>query len=518
MKRNRLPLLAVLLLAALALHAAELTFPKLADAEPVRGELTSADFIHRSGQFRTETGELMEFTMPPFAVMKVRGAEADLREIPLGTKMTFLMLPDENGRLTRLVTTDDEQPADEAQRQKFIEFTKVRGLPGWIEKTEGKQMIVTLFSGDPENFQKTWMDDFAVGKNIKVCVSNDELRTWNVNVDGKGGAVREVQSAPTDGFGSSGVRLVLTLSDMLEGFRKGRVVRLYGQSWPQKDFFAESLMNYGVGALLATDFRECPPKHYPDQFPFRTDYGNAHLPWYQITEGTPPPRWSEHLVLGELVKVDAANRSGQFRTERSGELVDFTLLASGATLATGEGDAKNPRHSRIKTATASVRFQNADATLADLPLGQRYRFHMYQDKSGAFTRCSFISDEHSHLVVQHLTYRVTTIDPKNGRLEVAWQHPDITNYQRDMESPPPFGHSLLRVTPETRVWNADQQIPITELKPGTLLRVNLTSEQKDKPAHCTDLWIADAAAKAATKAQSQKKKAVTKKDKAVKPK
>jgi hypothetical protein len=422
----KLPACLVCLVVTSSLLAASPEFPARGSGTPVKGELISADFIHRSGQFRTEKGELMDFTMPPYAVMKYRGAEADLREIPLGTKMTFLMLPDENRRLTRLVTTDDEQPADEAQRQKFIEFTKVRGLPGWIEKTEGKQMTVTLFSGDPKNFQKTWMDDFAAGKEIKVCVSNDELRTWNVNVDGKRGAVREVQPAPTDGFGSSGVRLVLTVSDMLEGFRKGRVVRIYGQSWPQKDFFAESLMNYGVGSVLATDFRECPPKHYPDQFPFRTDYGNAHLPWYQISEGTPAPRWSEQLVLGELVKVDAANSSGQLRIERSGEVVDFILLTAGATIASGEGDAKNPRQSYIKTATASVRFQNADANLADLPLGERYRFHIYQDKSGACTRCSFISDEHSYLTQQHLTYRVTTFDakkrPPRNRLATPRHH------------------------------------------------------------------------------------------------
>jgi len=509
---NRVLLIFLLLTAQPALHAVELTFPKLADAKRIQGELVSADFIHRSGQFRTEKGELMEFTMPPYAVMKYRGAEADLREIPLGTKMTFLMLPDKNGQLTQLATTEDEQPANEAQRQKFVAFTKARGLPGWIEKTEGKQMIVTLFSGDPKNFQKTWMNDFAVGKEIKVCVSNDELRTWNVNVDGKRGAVREVQSAPIDGFGSSGVRLVLTVNDMLEGFRKGRVVRIYGQSWPQRDFFAESLMNYGVGPLLANDFLECPPKHYPDQFPFRTDNGNAHLPWYQFTDGTPPPRWSEHLVLGGLVKVDAANRSGQFRTERSGELVDFTLLASGATVAIAETDTQNPRRSRIKTATAAVRFQNAEATLAELPLGQRYRFHLYQDKSGAFTRCSFISDEHSHLTQQHLTYLVTAIDAKNGRLEVAWQHPDITNYQRDRESPPPFGQSILRVTPETRVWKAGQPVPLSDLQLGDLLLVNLTSEQKNTPAHCTDLWITDDTKKAAAKAPGKPRSAGAKQD------
>lgn len=85
----------------------ELTFPKLTDATRIHGELVSADFVHRSGQIRTEKGELMDFTMPPYAIMKYRGAEADMCEVPLGTKMDFLMLPD-----GKLLTTDDGQKPD----------------------------------------------------------------------------------------------------------------------------------------------------------------------------------------------------------------------------------------------------------------------------------------------------------------------------------------------------------------------------------------------------------------------
>jgi len=53
-----------LIIASSAL-AAETVFPPQDSGNPVRGELVSADFIHRSGQFRTETGGLMDFTMPP---------------------------------------------------------------------------------------------------------------------------------------------------------------------------------------------------------------------------------------------------------------------------------------------------------------------------------------------------------------------------------------------------------------------------------------------------------------------
>ena len=115
-------LLCSLLLLGLPLHAGELIFPKLEDAKRIHGELVSADFIHRSGQFRTEKGELIDFTMPPYAIMKYRGAEADLREVPLGTKMDFLMLPG-----GKLLTTEDGQNPDSEQQQKFRDFTEKRG-------------------------------------------------------------------------------------------------------------------------------------------------------------------------------------------------------------------------------------------------------------------------------------------------------------------------------------------------------------------------------------------------------
>ena len=72
--------------------------------------------------------------------------------------------------------------------------------------------------------------------------------------------------------------------------------------------------------------------------------------------------------------------------------------------------------------------------------------------------------------------------------------------------------------PETRVWKAGQPVPLSDLQLGDLLLVNLTSEQKNTPAHCTDLWITEATGKTATTAQSKKNSAVTKKDKPAKKK
>lgn len=114
----------LLLLLTLPLQAVELTFPKLEDAKRIHGELVSADFVHRGGQFRTERGELMDFTMPPYAIMRVRGAESDLSDVPLGTKMDFMMLPD-----GKLFTTDDHQLSDPEQQKKFRDFTEKTGEP-----------------------------------------------------------------------------------------------------------------------------------------------------------------------------------------------------------------------------------------------------------------------------------------------------------------------------------------------------------------------------------------------------
>lgn len=284
--------LCFLLLLSSPLHAVELTFPKIEDAKRIHGELVSADFIHRSGQFRTEKGELMDFTMPPYAIMKYRGAEADMREVPLGAKMDSLMLPD-----GKLLTTDDGQKPDPEQQKKFREFTEKRGVAGWITKTEAKTVTVALFSGDPAFYESAYGQLLAKGKETKLCVANDELRTRNPGVDGERGSILDVQKLPTDRFGCSGYQITVSVSNMLEGFRRGRVVRIFLQGWKVQDqFYGESLMGYGFGRMQNQELVENVAKEYPEQFPFRTNYSNAQMPWYQLKDGVKPPPFAEHVV------------------------------------------------------------------------------------------------------------------------------------------------------------------------------------------------------------------------------
>src|SRR6185437_8935846 len=214
---------------------------------------------------------------------------------------------------------------------------------------------------------------------------------------------------------------------------------------------------------------------------------NENLPWYQIKSDEVPPRFSEHLVFGDLVKVDAAGHCGQFRVDRTGELVDFTLIPQGAVVHSA-GVAK-PGRGKSQNIAESVRYLDNDAILADLPLGERYRFNLYQDEKGAFTRASLISDEFSYLVQNGLTYRIEAMNLDEGILQVARQIPEVKNYNGDMEQPPDIGRLELGVTPDTRVWKGSGQVKLADLAVGDELLINLTSEQPASRSHCTDIWV-----------------------------
>lgn len=479
-------LCAFFLASALSMAAADVAgFPSLKDARRIHGELVSLDFIRRSGEFRADDGKLMSFSMPPYAIMKYHGAEADLREVPLGTKLTFVMLPDAEGKMTRLVTTDDGQAADAAQLKKFREFTEKRGVAGWIDKTEGNIVTVTFFSGDPAAFQAAYGELLAVGKGGKLCVANDELRTWNPGVDGEGCSITEVNKVPTEYFGSSGVQVTVKVSNMLEGFRRGRVVRVFLTGWKVQDqFYGESLMGYGFGRMLNQELIENVAKEYPEQFPFRTEFSNAHLAWYQLKDDVKPPAFSEHVVFGELVQADAKTGSGKFMAELTGEAVNFTLI----------------KHHTLK-------YLGADPQFAQLSTGQRYRFHMYQDATGAFNRVSFISDDFSHASANAITARVTAIH--GNRIHVAWQLPLVKDYNGDMQRPQDIGSRILMVNDAIRVWKADQQVKLADLKEGDVLLFNRTAELPGKASVCTDLWIGEETHKLAT--EKMRKPAVAKK-------
>jgi hypothetical protein len=449
-------------------------FPPLGSEHRVRGELVEADFIHRTGQFRTSaTGELVDFALLPYGIIKYQKAEADLRDLPLGTRCEFSLYQDEKGAFTQVVLMDQvldgaepQKLATEHQRALHKAFLKARGLPAWIDRVDGKKLTVTLF-GDPAGLLAFCKDEGIVPKQwatehrfIDTIVANSELRTYNPPVDRERSMVVEFQNAPTDCHGSGGIRWVIEPALLLEGFRKGRIVRLFAsQAWPVNDMpFGESLYSEAPGVSVGTE----EPEHYP----YRTDFANEQLPWYQLKPGIFPPLRSHHLVDGELLQVDAVHRSGQFRADRTGELINFTMPPYG-----------------------SIRYLDSAADLRDLPLKTRYHFYLYQDATGSFTRAIVIMDEFSRLVGDKRTYRLEETRLKDNKLILASQQGMIKNEKDALYRPPDVGRGEFPVNDQTGVWKGDKRVGLSDLAAGDELLVNLTGRTASDRSRCSEIWI-----------------------------
>lgn len=473
-------------------------FPPYGSEHRVGGELVEADYIHRSGVFRRDGDRAMvNFTLPPFGTVSYLNAEADLRDVPLGTHFLFCLYQDARGVFSQVARMQDESTQANThtsaaeQRARHFAFLKARGAPAWIDRVEGDRITVTLFSSDPASLQALFKQEgidpalwAKEHRRISVAVANEHLRTYLPNVTDKWATVQEFQSVPTDCYGCSGVRLVLQPELMLEGFRKGRIVRLFAPSWPIEP------MPFGEG-LYAGGHDEEPADSKELQaadFPYRTDFGNENLPWYPLQPGKFPPDHSEHRVGGELVKVDAAHRSGRFRMDRTGEAVDFTLPPVG-----------------------KVRYLNADAALEDLPLGMRCLFFLYQDEKGVFTRAAVVEDEYSCLAESTLTYRLESADLNAGRLVVV-RHaaPVKVDYVLEPRVPADFGRIALEVDDRTRVWKGDKQIRLGDLTIGDELLVNLAARTTTSRGRCTDIWVGAETHRLATEQQRKRHAAFVK--------
>ena len=551
---------AAALIAALAVAGATADAPPAPEPpRPVVGVLEEVDFIHRTGRCRTcPAAEMVEFALTPEVAVVYLNADADLRDLQLGTAYEFTLERGADGRRDRATAVRDRFTADARagvtyrveevrpdagtirvvplirqgvnpkepsagapdefrtnaqtqiwkgdkkttlaaletgdeirvnrggvdtapctaiwvahdaqaaatgrQRQHYAAFVKARGLPARVERTEGRTLILSVFGGEPATSDDAWPGDSSrPGKGVRVAVANDELRTWNPPVDHEFGKIVEFDKDPA---GRGGVRLVVTVNNMLEGFRRGRYVRVFPDAWrPLDQPFGEQLFHYGARSF-PPDLAECPAKEYPGQYPFRTDYGNTDLPWHQLQPGVAPPPDSEHRVFGELLAVDADGRSGRFRIDGTSDEFKFSLIPG-----------------------AKVRSLNADADLADLPVGERYQFHLYQDDSGAFRRASFVTDEVSDLVRNGAVWRIESVNRDEGTLTAARQPPGVRNDQGDPEQPPDIGRALLRFNADTRVWKGGQRADLAALSVGDLLLVNRTGDRSGRPARCTDVWI-----------------------------
>ena len=120
-------------------------------------------------------------------------------------------------------------------------YQREHGMAGWVDQVDDKSriMTVTLFEG----FDPKLKDDFAkkaifreklVDLLVSVAVAEDNLRAYDPINDVKRGSILETKSVPAVP-GSSGWQLKIQPELLLEGFRSGRIVRLYAGVWGVTD-------------------------------------------------------------------------------------------------------------------------------------------------------------------------------------------------------------------------------------------------------------------------------------------
>ena len=122
----------------------------------------------------------------------------------------------------------------EVQRQRHLRLIRSRFLPGWVDAvkngdTGGGEVTVTFFGGmDPSLY--TDIRDMQGGKRQpKICNAETTLRTWGYHQEyATFGDILEWKVLQNPPFGSSGFQIHLKVSQMLDGFRLGRIVRAKG--------------------------------------------------------------------------------------------------------------------------------------------------------------------------------------------------------------------------------------------------------------------------------------------------
>ncbi|MCE9531942.1 MAG: hypothetical protein K8T89_12585 [Planctomycetes bacterium] len=129
---------------------------------------------------------------------------------------------------------ESRKHATEMQRRRHVRYQQQRWLPGWIDHIEhfdygGAIITITLFGG----MDQSLYDDMKAGRETGYWVAAAEktLRTWFHRADRKVGKVLDWKVIENPTLGSSGIQLRLKFTEVLEGYRPGRNVRLKCERW-----------------------------------------------------------------------------------------------------------------------------------------------------------------------------------------------------------------------------------------------------------------------------------------------
>ncbi len=112
-------------------------------------------------------------------------------------------------------------------------YQREHGLAGWVVAVDNKkgEVVVALFDG----FDPKLIDAFTPQGPTAAAVAEDSLRTWDQINDVKRGPILAVDRGDPDTPGDSGAKIKFKPSVLLEGYRPGRVVRLFSGEWKVDD-------------------------------------------------------------------------------------------------------------------------------------------------------------------------------------------------------------------------------------------------------------------------------------------
>ncbi|WP_437206758.1 hypothetical protein [Planctomicrobium sp. SH664] len=204
---------------------------------------------------------------------------------------------------------------------------------------------------------------------------------------------------------------------------------------------------------------DAPQPKVDERFPYRTNFSNEHLPWYQLQRGVFPPSHAENRVSGELLEFNQLQRSGKFRRVPTGEVVEFRMLPFGI-----------------------ANYLGSETELRHLPLGTRFLFYTYPDESGEFTLVGSLLDDYTAATSHSWTYRVDGVNPETKELTITQQSiPKKTVSDRS---------SVLKVAGDTKLWKGQGE-PATfeEIQPGMAILFNTQPPKSGGRGPAAEIWL-----------------------------
>ncbi len=138
------------------------------------------------------------------------------------------------GRVTDIWLDADSRAAATAHQLEVHRLhQREHGLAGWVVAVDNKkgEVEVNLFDG----FDPKLLDAFTPQGTVTGAVAEDSLRTWDQINDVKRGPLIGVERGKVTAPGDSGVKIKFKPTVLLEGYRPGRVVRLFSGEWKVDD-------------------------------------------------------------------------------------------------------------------------------------------------------------------------------------------------------------------------------------------------------------------------------------------